>query len=100
MYEPTWENVYSTTLVRSCGLEGGCHAPDAASGGFEVSEDPSATYLSIQARIDDSDAECSLVVRHIAAEGADGMPPGSPLPDSELCAIQLWIEAGALEDGP
>ena len=95
LYEPTWDNVYANTLEPTCGLAGGCHGPDAATAGFEVSEDQDATYASFLGKLEPPDASCSLAIRRMHLDGASGMPPGAPLDDAEICAIQLWVEAGA-----
>jgi len=92
LYEPTFDEVYTNTLEPSCAL-GGCHDADKQAGGLDLS----APDIAFAALVDDgralaSDAECSQVIERLV-EGS--MPPGAPLSDEEICAVQMWVAEGA-----
>ncbi len=102
LYEPTFDNVYHNTLAQSCAVGGSsCHTASGAQGGMSF-VDADQAYRMLTGAIDDKqrviagDASCSLLVARIAApEDEDVMPPGSRLPDNEVCSIVKWVEAGA-----
>lgn len=101
-YEPTFDAIAANTLAPTCGAGGSsCHAAAGAQGGL-VLDDADVAYAALLgadgslARVTPGDAACSpLVERLHAADAAELMPPGEPLSDGELCAIQQWIDAGA-----
>lgn len=95
LYAPTFDNVHAQTIATSCAV-GGCHDAEAPAGGLDL-DDPDVAYANL---VDDGlvlpgDAACSLLMLRLEGYRTDVMPPGSPLPDAELCAIQQWIDAGA-----
>lgn len=102
LYQPTFDNVYANTLSQSCAVGGSsCHSAEGSRGGMAfVSADQA--YQMLMGDIDDrkrvlpGDPSCSLLIARIAApEDEDVMPPGSRLPDNEVCSIIQWVEAGA-----
>lgn len=96
LYEPTFDNVYTKTLVPSCALSGAsCHSAQGQQGGL-VLDDPDAAFSGLTSRINTADPGCSkLFERLLSTEPATVMPPGKPLPASEQCAIAQWVQAGA-----
>jgi hypothetical protein len=105
LYEPTFDRVFSQTLLPRCGVIGGaCHgdasAAGAAEGGLVLREIDEAhtILLGEPAFVQPSDAACSLLMVRVAVDDPKlRMPPGtSALPERELCSIAQWIEEGAL----
>ena len=102
LYQPTFDNVFSKTLVPTCGANGSaCHAPQGAKGGL-VFADIDDSYAALTeasgmgVRVLAGDASCSPLMGRLAAEDeAQAMPPGQRLSDAELCAISSWIADGA-----
>lgn len=100
LYDPTFDNVYSHTLAKTCALSGSsCHAPEGGMGGLALDSADSA-YEQLTSgkspRVIGGDAPCSLLVERIESEDeGTQMPPGSPLSDPERCAIEQWIQNGA-----
>jgi len=96
-YEPTYTNVFATTLGPSCAKSGAsCHA-EGAQGGLSFL-DASDAYESLFTRnaVVASGVTCSpLVARLESTDGKLRMPPGRALPEGEICAIRRWIAAGA-----
>lgn len=100
LYEPTFDNVYTNTLAVSCAVGNGtCHTDDgqtvAGGLGFATADEAYAALTGSAERVLGGDASCSLLVSRIEASGSDGMPPGSPLPEAERCAIMQWVANGA-----
>jgi hypothetical protein len=103
LYAPTFDNVYTNTLVATCAQNGvACHAPAGRMGGLYYSDPDTAYGLLLgtvdgRARVLPGDPACSILVERI--EGPSGlgqqMPPGKPLPASVRCAIEQWIRNGA-----
>jgi len=100
LYDPTFDNVYSHTLAKTCALSGSsCHAPEGGAGGL-VFDTADAAFEALtggkEPRAIAGDAACSPLVERIEStdEGVQ-MPPGSPLSDPERCAIEQWIQDGA-----
>lgn len=102
LYEPTWDRVFSQTILPRCGTPGSaCHAePTAvgAGGGFVVT-DMAATRAAL---LDDGfvvpgDASCSLLmVRLDTDDDSLRMPPGAqPLDEAERCSVAQWVANGA-----
>jgi hypothetical protein len=103
LYEPTWENVHARTLEPTCGSGGGsCHAPGTDHGGFVIDDEESTwrRFLGLDGApplAEAGDAACSLLVRVVRSDAAtEQMPPGDPLSDAEACAIQRWVDEGAV----
>lgn len=95
LYEPTFDNLHERTFAPSCALEGGCHASDDPSRGLDLSE-KEAAYDALQDYVGDPELGCNpLVARVDSDQDSFVMPPGSPLPEAERCAIRQWVEAGA-----
>jgi hypothetical protein len=100
LYEPTFENVHSITFSVKCALGGtSCHGDSGNKGGLSFSSDIDTSYdeLMGSGRIDVNQPECSVLLTRLLADlPAEVMPPGNPLQEAELCAVKLWIAAGAL----
>ncbi|MCB9686199.1 MAG: hypothetical protein H6738_22845 [Alphaproteobacteria bacterium] len=96
-YEPTFDEVYANTLAPSCALEG-CHGSDGGNHGFDLSGTPDEVYATLVegGAVVPGEPGCGKVVVHIESTGHAQMPPGSPLPDEERCALRTWIADGAL----
>ena len=119
LYEAEFDAVYEQTLVRSCGIGGGsCHSAEGEQAGvmFANADDSWDTLLSDSESSDDSDhhdhdhdhdhvdgalvipgnASCSPLIQILRSDDpAVLMPPGNPLSEEEICAIEQWIDAGA-----
>lgn len=102
LYSPTFEAVYTETLVKSCGVGGGsCHGPAGNQGGLTFDgEDASFVALLGEgdegARVIPFDPECSPMMVRLQRHGMKGqMPPGEPLSEAERCAVATWIRQGA-----
>jgi hypothetical protein len=96
LYPPTFDNVFDTTLSKTCASGGGsCHGASGNNGGLTFANADEA-YSLLASRISAGDPGCSkLVVRLESAGQPWGMPPGAPLSEGERCAIEQWIVAGA-----
>ena len=99
LYEPTFENVHSITFSGKCSLGGtSCHGTSGNKGGVSFSSDLDTAHENLinGGRIDLVQPECSVLLQRMMSEiSTRVMPPGSPLPDAELCAVRQWIAAGA-----
>ncbi|HWU91348.1 MAG TPA: hypothetical protein VN253_28975 [Kofleriaceae bacterium] len=96
LYDPTFANVYNTTLRVGCGSQlSSCHARGGA-GGMSL-EDPDTAYQSLLAgRVKPGDPGCSEMIVRTTESGKDyAMPPGAPLSAAERCSLILWVERGA-----
>lgn len=96
LYEPTFENVYQTTLRAGCG--GGLAACHSATGLGKMSlADPAAAHAALLAgRVAPGDPGCSELIVRTGAPGKDyQMPPGGALSAAERCSLILWVQAGA-----
>ncbi len=100
LYEPTFENVYTQTIARSCGGERSpCHA--AGGDGNLPLTSRAQSYTALRARLTPGDPGCSDVIVRMHGAGEEYlMPPGAPLSGPERCAIAQWVEAGAAEVSP
>jgi hypothetical protein len=100
LYAPTWENVFSNTLRPKCGTGGGaCHEGVGAKGGLRLDESVSG-YESItragRGWVLTDDPGCSEILQRVYSDSdVLRMPRGSSLPESERCALQQWVLAGA-----
>lgn len=98
-YEPTFENIYTRTLLARCAVGGGaCHLAGAAHGGL-VLDSIEAAYSGLvsDGRVVSMDPNCSILIDRIEREGQPGlMPPNNPLSEAERCAVTLWVRGGAL----
>ncbi|MCG8420456.1 MAG: hypothetical protein MJE77_21185 [Proteobacteria bacterium] len=102
LYQPTFENVFTNTLVAKCGVAGSaCHAREGARAGLIFADIDQAHDLltgsgGAAARVDSESLGCGVLLARVAADDpARVMPPGNKLMDSEICAIATWIEMGA-----
>ena len=99
LYTPSFANVYAETLKPTCGQSGtACHSTDGAQGGFVIS-DLESTHAALidDGRVVANDAACSpLVVRLETSDSNQVMPPGGALSFEERCAIETWINSGAV----
>lgn len=97
LYAPTFDNVYSMTLVQGCGSDRtSCHSAEGRKGGLSF-EDPQTAYDGLLAgRVTPGDAACSEMIVRTSSPGADyQMPPGSTLSAPTRCALIQWVHAGA-----
>ncbi len=104
LYEPTYTNVFTMTLEPKCSVSNACHAGPAPRAGLDLS-DPDAAYDGLTGGADPlvvpGDGSCSVMVQRVGSTASSlQMPPGNDgrLSDAEVCALQRWIEDGALRD--
>jgi hypothetical protein len=93
-YQPTFQNVFTNTIVADCGTDKGtCHGPNGEAG---ISFANAATaYQSLTAHVKAGDPMCSELIVRTHDTGQDySMPPDQPLGESERCAIYQWVLAG------
>jgi hypothetical protein len=100
LYPPTFENVYSMTLEPHCGAGArSCHSDSGMKGGMTFDTIDSAYAGLLEPghdRVIPGDPACSvMIIRTHAPESSIQMPPGSPLPAAELCALVQWVANGA-----
>lgn len=106
LYEPTFDEVFTRTLVPTCGSGGSaCHGSANALGAEAhglVFDDADATHARLlEDRGEDTfvralDPACSsLVVRLVITDPDLSMPPGAPLLDGARCSVARWIAEGA-----
>jgi hypothetical protein len=102
LYEPTFENVFSTTLQPRCGVAGSaCHAREGAQGGL-IFADIDEAYDMLTGnggnprRVDAEALGCGELLSRLASSDPSRlMPPAAPLSEAELCAITQWVAMGA-----
>ncbi|MBL0212514.1 MAG: hypothetical protein IPQ07_01370 [Myxococcales bacterium] len=97
LYPPTtFANVYSMTIVRQCGSDkGSCHSASGDSA-LSLATEQEAFDGLLANHVTPGDPGCSELVVRTSSPGADyQMPKGSPLIESEQCALRKWVEAGA-----
>lgn len=97
LYVPTFDNVYANTLSDGCGSQRvACHSAAGKQGGMSF-EDPETAHAALLAgRVTSGDASCSEMIVRVHSLGESfQMPPGSPLPAAERCALAQWVQAGA-----
>jgi hypothetical protein len=100
LYPPTFENVYSMTLVPKCGSGArSCHSDSGMKGGMTFSTIDNA-YAALlepgQDRVIPGDPSCSvMIIRTHSLDFSIKMPPGSSLQAPELCALVQWVANGA-----
>jgi hypothetical protein len=98
LYEPIFEQVYTNTLARSCGVGiGSCHAATGAKGDLVLDDaDIAHAQLMLNDRVIPGDAACSMLIKRLDHETPSlVMPPGAKLSAAEICSVRKWIEAGA-----
>lgn len=102
LYQPTFDNVYSTTLQQRCGVAGSaCHAREGAQAGLvfadiEESYDMLVGSNGHPRRVDAEALGCGeLLSRLASSDPSRVMPPAAPLSEAELCSITQWVAMGA-----
>lgn len=98
LYEPTYEQIFTRTLAPSCALSGAsCHAAEGRQGGLAFANvDESYDLLVSSGKVRAGDPSCSeMMVRLLAADPIERMPPGRALDPGAQCAIRTWIANGA-----
>lgn len=93
-YQPTFQNVYSNTIMVDCGYnKGACHS-DSGDSGLSFADMQSA-YDGLVAHVKANNAQCSELIVRTHDSGQDyTMPPDKPLAESERCALLQWVLAG------
>jgi hypothetical protein len=100
LYAPTWDNVFANTVQPKCGTGGGaCHEGVGARGGLRLDESASA-YQALtnvnRSYVMVDDVACSELLQRVYASSSElRMPRGASLGESERCALQQWVLAGA-----
>ncbi len=105
LYVPTFDNVYKNTLQPHCGsTNSSCHSATGHPDGLSF-EDETTAYNDLLSpsgkdpsrdRVVPGDVQCSLMIVRTDSPGADyQMPPGTPLPPTERCALIQWVANGA-----
>ena len=100
-YEPTFHNVWETTLKPICAANG-CHSGSMPTGNMSL-EDEAQAYTNLlmkssngEPRVTAGDVKCGkVVVRLNSKNEAYSMPPTMSLPANDLCSIMQWIAMGA-----
>jgi hypothetical protein len=102
LYEPEFDQVFTQTLSSSCGVGGGsCHGSEGGQAGLFFAEPDEAWGLLTEDSGDGplvvpGEAGCSPLIQVLRSEDDEAvMPPGDPLSEAEICAIEQWIDAGA-----
>lgn len=98
LYDPVFNQVFSNTLARSCGVgAGSCHAAAGAKGGLVLDDaDIAHAQLMLNDRVIPGDAACSVLLKRLDHQTPSRvMPPGAKLSAAEICSVRKWIEAGA-----
>jgi hypothetical protein len=102
LYAPTFDNVFSRTLMPRCGVAGGaCHAPEGARAGLVFADIDEAYGLLTGAAtgrslVEADEPGCSALLARVGStDPGRVMPPGAPLSDAELCAVVQWVDMGA-----
>lgn len=100
-YAPTYDNVFTNTLSKSCGIAG-CHAGPDPKGGLELDQKDTArenllaTNPAGEKRVIPGDVKCGKAIVRLETEGASySMPPANHLRSAQLCSIAQWIAQGA-----
>ena len=96
LYTPTFDEIYSRTLVPKCTVGGGaCHSAVGAAGDL-VLEGIDTAFAGLTSEVEPGDPGCSDLLQRLAdTDPSEGMPPGSPLSEAEQCVVIQWIAAGA-----
>jgi hypothetical protein len=98
---PTFDDVWTRTLLPTCGISG-CHAGPNPQNGLALDvEDTAYTDLmgassTGEPRVTPGNASCGkFMVRLETAGQSWSMPPGNHLDDATLCSIRHWVANGA-----
>ncbi|HEY0250258.1 MAG TPA: hypothetical protein VGC41_01985 [Kofleriaceae bacterium] len=105
-YLPTFHNVYTNTLAKSCGADdNNCHSAAGHQANLSFAGDEDSTYAAVMAqssldpsrpRVEAGNAACSDLVVRIYGVGKDyQMPQGAALDAPAQCAIAQWVQNGA-----
>ena len=99
LYAPTWDNVFTNTIQPKCGTGGGACHEGVNARGLRL-DDPATAHAALTSPAHDyvlpTDPGCSQLLQRIYASSSSlRMPRGDSLPDSERCAVQQWVLAGA-----
>ena len=104
-FPATWDRVHNFVIQQSCGGPNGptCHGPEGRQGDL-VLFDKEAAYRALlgtdgtHARVEPGDPACSPLMERLTTDDpVRRMPQGGKLDDSTICAVQKWIEQGALQ---
>jgi hypothetical protein len=105
-YVPTFDNVYTNTIVPKCSMTSSCHSTAGHQGGLSLADGEDAAYAALLAtstidpsrkRVVPGDPACSLLIVRTASPGTSyQMPKGDPLSEQESCALVQWVAAGAM----
>ena len=98
-YQPTFPNVYTETIAKSCGTDkSSCHSAAGRAGGLSMAtQDEAYDNLLQLGRVKPGDPSCSEMIVRTDSPGKDyQMPPGDPLTPEERCAIIHWVQMGAM----
>jgi len=98
IYQPTFTNIYTRTIVPTCGVDNGsCHSAEGRRGGLSLATESIAYQALLDGRVEPGDPACSEFVVRIDSPGEDyQMPVGTALTAPERCAIIQWVENGAV----
>ncbi|HVK78891.1 MAG TPA: c-type cytochrome domain-containing protein [Kofleriaceae bacterium] len=105
LYEPTWANVFDNTLAPKCGVGGSsCHGGASPWGALHL-DDPTRAHADLTRAgagiVIAGEPSCSeMIMRLNASSSKLVMPRGSRLQDSEICALERWVAAGAPGPAP
>jgi hypothetical protein len=96
-YAPTFDNVYTMTLKKTCGSTlSSCHSAAGKQGGMSFETEQRAYDALLAGRVMPGNPGCSKMIVRTDSPGADyQMPPGDPLMAGERCALIQWVAAGA-----
>lgn len=94
-YQPTFQNVFTNTIVADCGSDkGNCHGPGNSESGLSFANATQA-YQSLTSVVKPGSPECSELIVRTHDTGQDyTMPPDRALGESERCALLQWVLAG------
>ncbi len=106
-FGPNFSEIQANVFTPDCATSG-CHAGGNPSAGLNLEEAGSyAMLVGIQSsqdaglqRVEAGDPDNSYLVQKLEGTASSGqqMPPGSPLPQSEIDVIRQWIRDGATDD--
>jgi uncharacterized protein involved in high-affinity Fe2+ transport len=106
-FGPNFSEIQANVFTPDCATSG-CHAGANPAAGLNLEEAGSyAMLVGIQSsqdaafqRVEAGDPDNSYLVRKLEGTASSGqqMPPGAPLPQSEIDVIRQWITDGATDD--
>jgi hypothetical protein len=105
---PSYSEIYTTIFAKSCGATGSgpsCHGPDGRQGGLGL-YDVDGAYSDLlgmtggHARVLPEKPQCSILVERLNSDDPTFRMPYMELKldPGLLCAVQTWIQNGALKD--